>query len=184
MEAVGFPPRVLAIGRFRAVERIAGVPEGLAGVARSEERFGESEAEIDGEPSEAAGVGEQDTGFGFGNGLGEIAEMAVQFAGGAEAAELELDVSRMVGEAAGVLKMLGGSGGIVGKEEPGQESVAAAEIGAPVAVDRPLPVGLCLAECSRGRCEGACILPPKFRRGCTEVPLPVRCRAESRPRRR
>ena len=55
---------------------------------RGEERLGESKAEIDGEPSEAAGVGEQNARFGFGDGLGKIAEMAVQFTGGEEAAEL------------------------------------------------------------------------------------------------
>jgi hypothetical protein len=118
VEAVGFSPGVLAVGRFRAVECIAGVPEGSAGVARGEERFGEGEAEVDGEPSEAAGVGEQDARFGFGDGLGEIAEMAVQFAGGVEAAELEIDISGAVGEGARVLEVAGGQRGIVGKEEP------------------------------------------------------------------
>jgi hypothetical protein len=46
VETVGFSPGVLAVGRFRAVERIAGVLEGFAGVARGEECFGESDAEV------------------------------------------------------------------------------------------------------------------------------------------
>ena len=94
VEAVGFSPGVLAVGVFGAVERVAGVLEGFAWVAGGEVGFGEGEAEVDGEFSEAAGVGEEDAGFGFGDGLGEIAEVAVEFAGGVEAAELEFDLRR------------------------------------------------------------------------------------------
>ncbi len=92
VEAVGFSPGVLAVGCFGAVERVAGVLEGFVGVAGGEVGFGEGEAEVDGEFSEAAGVGEEDAGFGFGDGLGEIVNVAVEFAGGVEAAELEVDL--------------------------------------------------------------------------------------------
>jgi hypothetical protein len=93
VEAVGFSPGVLAVWRFRAVERVAGVLESFVGVAGGEVGFGKGEAKVDGEFSESAGVGEQDASFGFGDGSGEIAEVAVEFAGAVEAAELEFDVA-------------------------------------------------------------------------------------------
>jgi hypothetical protein len=98
------------------------------GVAGRKVGFGEGQAKVDGESSEAAGVGEEDAGFGFRDGLGEVAEVAVEFAGGAEAAELEFDYPRTVSKGAGVLKMLVGWGGIIGKEEAGEEGIAAAEV--------------------------------------------------------
>jgi hypothetical protein len=88
-------------------------------VAGREEGFGEGDAEVNGEPSEAAGVSEKDAGFGFGDGLAEIVEVTVEFAGGVEAAELESHLSGTVSERAGVLKVLGGLGGIVRQEESG-----------------------------------------------------------------
>jgi hypothetical protein len=42
VEAVGFPPGVLAVGRFRAVERVAGVLESFVGVGGGEVGFGEA----------------------------------------------------------------------------------------------------------------------------------------------
>src|SRR5450432_1774445 len=98
VEAVGFSPGVLAVGCFRAVECVAGVLEGFVGVAGGEVSFGQGEAEVYGVFSEAACVGEEDAGVGFGDGLGEIAEVTVEFGGGVEAAELEFDVARVVGE--------------------------------------------------------------------------------------
>ena len=119
VKAIGFSPGVLALGRFRSVERIAGVLEGLMGVSSREVGFGESEAKVDGVFSEAAGVGEEDAGFGFGYRLGEVAEMALEFTGSVEGAKLEFDVSRAIGEGAGILKVLGGLDGIVRNEESG-----------------------------------------------------------------
>jgi hypothetical protein len=147
MEAVGFSPGVLAVGRFRAVERVAGVLEGFMGVTGGEVGFGQGEAEVDGVFSEAAGVGEEDAGFGFGDGLGEVVEVTIQFGGGVEAAELELDIARAVGEGAGLLKVLGRLGGILRKEEYCEESMTAAEVGVVVVGCRELTVGLRLAEC-------------------------------------
>jgi hypothetical protein len=116
VEAVGFSPGVLAVGRFRAVEGVAGVLEGFMGVAGSEVGFGEGEAEVDGEPSEAASISEEDASFGFSDGLGGIAEMAVEFAGGMGAAELELDHPGAIYKGAGILEVLAGLGGIVRKQ--------------------------------------------------------------------
>jgi len=118
VKAIGFSPGVLAVRCFRSVERIAGVLESFVGVAGREVSFGKSEAEVDGVFSEAAGVGEEDSGFGFGDGLGKIAKMALEFAGRVEAAELKFDVAGAIGEGASVLKVLSGLGWIVGKEEP------------------------------------------------------------------
>jgi hypothetical protein len=148
VETIRLSPSVLAVGVFGAVERVAGVLEGFAGVAGREVRFGEREAEVDGVAPEAAGVRQEDAGFGFGNCLGEISQMPVEFAGRVEAAELEFDVSGAAGEGAGVLKAPRGLGGIVRKEEPGEKGVAAAESGVIVVAGRELPVGLRLAECS------------------------------------
>ena len=46
VETIGFAPGVLAVRRFRAVERIAGVLKGFVGVAGGEVRFGEGEPEV------------------------------------------------------------------------------------------------------------------------------------------
>jgi hypothetical protein len=124
VEAIGFSPGVLAVGGFGAVERVAGVLEGFVGVASGEVGFGECEAEVDGVFSEAAGVGKKDASLGFGDGLRETAEVTVEFAGGVEAVELEFDFTGAVGEGAGVLKVLGRFGRIVGKEEASEERVA------------------------------------------------------------
>jgi hypothetical protein len=105
VETVGASPGVLKVRVLGAVERVAGVLEGFARVAGREVSFGEGEADVDGVFSEAASVGEEDAGVGFGDGLGVIAEVAIEFGGGVEAAELELDVSGAIGEGAGVLKM-------------------------------------------------------------------------------
>lgn len=148
METVGFAPGILAVRRFRTVERVASVLEGFVGVPGGEVGFGEGEAEVDGEFSEAAGVGEEDAGFGFGDGLREIAEMAVEFACGVEAAELEVDYAGAGGEGAGVFEVLDGSGGIVGKEEPGEEGMAQAEVVVRVFAGCEFQARLCLAECS------------------------------------
>ena len=105
------------------------------GVARGEVGFGEGETEVDGGPSEAAGVGEEDAGFAFGDGLREIAEMAVEFGSGVEAAELELGLFGSIGEHPRVLKVLGGLGRIFGQEEPGEDDVTAAKSSAEVVPD-------------------------------------------------
>jgi len=75
--------------------------------------------------------------------------MQVEFAGRVEAAELEFDDSGAVSERAGVLQVLAGSSGIIRKEEPGEEGIAAAEVVIPVVPDRDLPASLHLAACSR-----------------------------------
>jgi hypothetical protein len=115
VETVGLSPGVLAVRCFRKIEGLAGVLEGFMGVARREVGLGEGEAEVDGVFSEAASVGEEDASFGFGDGLGMIAEVALEFAGGVEAPELEFDLTREAGEGAGVLKMSGGLGRVAGK---------------------------------------------------------------------
>jgi len=46
--------------------------------------------------------------------LREITEVAVEFGGGVEAAELEINLSRAVCEGPGILEVLGGLDGIVG----------------------------------------------------------------------
>jgi hypothetical protein len=81
VETVGLSPGVLAVGMLRAVERIAGVLQGFAGITSGEERFCQREAEIDRELSEAAGVRQENAGFRFGDGLQVIAQMPVEFAG-------------------------------------------------------------------------------------------------------
>jgi len=73
VETVGASPGELTVGVLGAVERVAGVLEGFARVAGREIGFGEGEADVDGVFSEAAGVGEEDAGLGFGDGLGVIA---------------------------------------------------------------------------------------------------------------
>ena len=70
--------------------------------------------------------------FAFRDGLRVIAEVALEFAGGLEAAELEFDSAGVVGESAGVLQVLGGLGGIVRNQQEGEEGVAAAEAGVPL----------------------------------------------------
>ena len=103
VQAIGLSPSILAIRMFGAVEPGAGIMQGLAGVAGGEVRFGEGQAEVDREFSEAASVRQQDASFGFRDGLRVIAEVALEFAGGVEAAELEFDGTGAVGEGAGVL---------------------------------------------------------------------------------
>ena len=141
VEAVGLAPGVSAIGGFGEVEGFAGVLEGLLRFRGGEVGFSEGEAEVDGEFSEAAGVGEEDAGFGFGDGLGVVAEVTVEFGGGVEAAQLELDLAGAVGKGAGFLKVLGGLGGIIWEEEAGEEGVAAADVGVPVVADADFLVG-------------------------------------------
>src|ERR1022692_2894025 len=103
VQAVGLPPGILTIRLFGAVERVAGILQGLTGVAGGEVRFGKGQTEIDGVFPEAAGVRQEDAGFAFRDGLGVIAEVALEFAGGMKAAELKVDVAGAVGEGAGVL---------------------------------------------------------------------------------
>jgi len=149
VEAVGFSPGVLAVGDLGTVECVAGVLECFVGVACGDVGFGEGEAEIDGVFSEAAGVGEEDAGFGFGDGLGEIAEVAVEFTGGVEAAELEVYRAGAIGKGAGVLKVHSGLAGIIGEEHFGKEGVAATESVIPIVSGSNLPVDLGLTECTR-----------------------------------
>jgi hypothetical protein len=113
VETVGPSPSVLAVGVFRAVERVASVLEGFARVSSREERFGERKAELDRVFSETASIGQKDAGFGFGNRLRVISQMPVKFAGRVEAAELEIDYAGVAGECTGFLKVLGSLGWIV-----------------------------------------------------------------------
>jgi hypothetical protein len=139
----------LTVRVLGAVERAAGVLEGFARVAGREVSFGEGEADVDGVFSEAASVREEDAAVGFGDSLGVIAEMRVEFGGRVCAAELELDVSGAVGEGAGVLKVLSGFGGFVSEDKKGQKGIGAAESVAIVIAKAPLSVGLGLADGSR-----------------------------------
>jgi len=66
---------------FRAVKSVASVLQGFAGVARGEQCVSESQAEINGVVTEAAGVGQEDASFSFGNGLGIVAQVPLEFAG-------------------------------------------------------------------------------------------------------
>jgi hypothetical protein len=72
VETVCLSPSILTVWMFGAVEGIASVLQGFARVAGCEEGFGEDDAELDREPSEAAGVREKDAGFGFDNCLGVV----------------------------------------------------------------------------------------------------------------
>jgi hypothetical protein len=148
VQAVGFAPGVLAIGMFGAVERLAGVLQGALGFAGGEQGFGEREAKVDGEFPEAAGVGEEDAGFGFFDRLGVVAEVALEFAGGMEAAELEFDFAGVVGKGAGVFQMMRGLSRVVGDKQPGEEGVAATKSIVVTGEGRENPVALCLGQCS------------------------------------
>ena len=110
---------------FGAVERVAGILQGFAGVASREVGFGKGQPEVDGERSENASVRQENASFAFRDGLRIIAEVALELAGGVEAAELHFDVSRAVGEGAGLLKMPCGSH--LRKEKATEEHVAATE---------------------------------------------------------
>jgi hypothetical protein len=72
--------------------------QSFASVAGREQRFGEGEAEVDREFSEATRVCEEDASLRFGNSLGIIPEMQLKLAGRVEAAELEFDVPGPVGK--------------------------------------------------------------------------------------
>ncbi|HME10241.1 MAG TPA: hypothetical protein VKG25_24525, partial [Bryobacteraceae bacterium] len=98
VQTVGFSPCVTAIGFFREIERFAGVLQRFVRVAHDEAGFGEGEPEVDGIFSETAGIGQEDTGLGFLNGLRVVSEMPLDFAGCVEGTELEFDLSRAVGE--------------------------------------------------------------------------------------
>src|ERR1022692_1213448 len=89
VQSIGLSPGILAIRLFGAVERIPGILQGFARVAGGEVRFGEGQAEIDGVFPEAASVRQEGVGFAFRDGLTVIAEVALEFAGGMETAELE-----------------------------------------------------------------------------------------------
>ncbi|MDP2996465.1 MAG: hypothetical protein Q8N47_03180 [Bryobacterales bacterium] len=101
VETVRLPPGVLAVRVLGAVERVAGVLKGFARIAGGEVGFGQGEADVDRVLPEAAGVRQEDAGFALGDGLMEIAEVPVEFAGGVERAELEFDISGAAGEGAG-----------------------------------------------------------------------------------
>jgi hypothetical protein len=148
VKTIGLSPGVLAIRLVRPVKRIAGVLESLAGVCRGEIRFGQGEAEVDGVFAEAASVRQENARFGFENRFWIIPQMPVEFAGRLEATELVFDYAGVVGEGAGVLKVTFGLGGIVRKEEPGEEGVAPAKFADVVGTDHALPVGQHLATCS------------------------------------
>ncbi len=141
VETLRLAPCVGAVWFFGAVERVASVLQSFACVAGGEQRLGEGEPEVDREFSEATRVCEEDASLRFGNSLGIIPEMQLKLAGRVEAAELEFDVTRAVGEGTGVVQVLASLGGTFRKEEPGEEGIATAE-GILIAVpDRRLPVG-------------------------------------------
>jgi hypothetical protein len=148
VEPVGLSPGVLAVRVFGAVERVAGVLEGFARVSGREESFGEGHTEFDGVFPEAAGVRQENAGFGLGNGLPVVPQVQVKLAGGVKAAELEFDHAGAVSEGTGVLKVLGRLGRIVCKEEPGEERIGAADAVTLAEAYHGLPVGLRLDECS------------------------------------
>jgi len=85
VQTVGFSPGVLAIGFFREIERFTGVLQRFVRVAHDEASLGEGEPEVDGIFSEAAGVGQEDAGFGFVDGLRVVSEMPLDFAACVEA---------------------------------------------------------------------------------------------------
>ena len=98
VETIRFSPGVLAIGVSGAVERVAGALEGFVCVACRQVRFSEREADVDGKPSEAAGVRQKDAGIGFSDRPGVIAKALKQLGCCVEAAELEFDHTGAVGE--------------------------------------------------------------------------------------
>jgi hypothetical protein len=108
VQAIGLPPGILAIRLFGAVEGIAGILEGLPGVARGEVRFGKGQAEVDGAFPETACVRQEDASVALRDGLGMVPEVAGEFAGGMEAAELEFDHSATVREGLCFMKVMGG----------------------------------------------------------------------------
>jgi hypothetical protein len=76
VETVRLSPRIGTVRLFGAAERIASVLQSFTRVGASrEERFGEGEAEVDGVFPKAAGVRQQDAGFGFGDGLRVISKL-------------------------------------------------------------------------------------------------------------
>ena len=103
VETVGLTPGVLAVGFDGEIEGFAGGLKSFLKVAGGEVGFGERDTDIDGVFAKAAAVGEKDAGFAFGDRLGKVAEMAIKFAGGLEAAELEFDFAGFFGECAGAL---------------------------------------------------------------------------------
>ena len=117
VETVGLAPGVLAIGFDGEIEGFAGGLESFLKVAGREVGFGEGGADIDRVFAEAAGVGEEDAGFAFGDGLGKIAEMAMNFAGGLEAAELEIDGTGFLGEFARLFQMFCRRRRLIGRKQ-------------------------------------------------------------------
>jgi hypothetical protein len=146
VETVGLAPGVLAVGRFRPVERFAGFLERLAGVAGGKVCFGEREADVDGVFSEPAGISQAESGFAFRNCLLVVSQVSLEFASCVETAKLEFDIAGTVCERKGVLKVPGRLGGIAQKEEPHEKRVAKAKIVVIVAREGELPVALCLVE--------------------------------------
>jgi hypothetical protein len=146
VEAVGRSPGVLAVGMFRAVERIAGILESFARISSREVCFGERNAEVDGVLPEAAGVRQENTGFGFGDSLWVVGQLAVEFAGGVEATQLEIDYSGTAREGTSFLKVKGGFTWIVRKEKSREEGITNTNGVIIVVAGRALPVVLCLDE--------------------------------------
>jgi hypothetical protein len=145
VQPVGLSPCILAIRLFGAVERVAGILEGLVGVAGREDRFGERQAEVDGVFPEAAGVRQEDAGLAFHDGLRVIAEVTLKFAGGVEAPELEFDVAGAGGEGTCVLQTFCGQDGVVGEEESSEEGITAAYGVVQVNRERMVPIGFRLS---------------------------------------
>jgi hypothetical protein len=105
VETVCLSPGILTVWVFRAVKGIASALQGFERVACGEEGFGEDNAQVNRISSVAAGVCQEDAGFGFGNGLGGIPKIQVEFTNRMKAAELEFDPSGAVGELAGSLQV-------------------------------------------------------------------------------
>jgi len=114
VQSIRLSPGILAIRLFGAVERVAGILQGLARIADGEIRFGKGQTNVDGVLPEPASVRQQDAGFAFRDGLRVIAEVALEFAGGVEATELQFGAARAVGEGSGILQVLGSFRWIVG----------------------------------------------------------------------
>jgi hypothetical protein len=98
MQGIGLAPGVLAL--FGEVEGVASGLESFLVLIRGEVGSGEGDADVDGEFAEAAGIGEEDAGFAFDQGLRKVGDGESEFASGLKAAELKFDFAGFLGELA------------------------------------------------------------------------------------
>jgi hypothetical protein len=136
VKAIGLAPGVLAFGRFRTVEGGTRVLERFARVAGREVGFGKGDADVDGELSELASVGEKDAGFSIGDALAEVAKLAMSYAARVKAPELKFSFSRPIGMLLCVRQMLSRSNWRFSYNDASEETVASANVQFVISVKR------------------------------------------------